>query len=190
MPGANDPTNYVLPQQPLHRCMFPLSEKLSTLNMVTNPYRCNIDDLVLAGTSGQPTSDILKNSCMKDPLDALEKTLVWGHLCPTAPDTLGCYPFENEDPFIFDRYPDVYFAGNQEKFSYRIWDGKQTNSAKFDEKFQIDNLQHLITGQNRTKRRVCLLTIPRFSESSSVVLLDTASLDCFTLTISVDQHTS
>lgn len=139
MPGANDPTNYVLPQQPLHRCMFPLGERLTTLNMVTNPYCCRIDGLLLAGTSGQPTTDILKNSSLKDPLDALEKTLIWGHICPTAPDTLGCYPFTEEDPFILDCYPDVYFAGNQNEFSYRIWDGIHRFQAK-ESQFSQHNL--------------------------------------------------
>lgn len=123
MPGANDPTNYVLPQQPLHRCMFPSSGKLSTLNMVTNPYRCMVEGLLFVGTSGQPITDIIKNSSMIDPLDALEKTLIWGHICPTAPDTLGCYPFMDDDPFILDRYPDVYFVGNQDSFSCRVWKG-------------------------------------------------------------------
>lgn len=43
MPGEFDPTNYTLPQQPLHRCMFPLSGAYSTLQLVTNPYQANID---------------------------------------------------------------------------------------------------------------------------------------------------
>ena len=43
------------------------------------------------GTSGQPINDIKKFSSMEDPLSILENTLVWGHLAPTAPDTLGKY---------------------------------------------------------------------------------------------------
>ncbi|KAG9488779.1 hypothetical protein GDO78_005002 [Eleutherodactylus coqui] len=43
MPGAFDPTNYILPQQPLHRCMFPQSAPFSTLQLVTNPYEAEID---------------------------------------------------------------------------------------------------------------------------------------------------
>ena len=41
------------------------------------------------GSSGQPINDIYKYSKMEDRLDMLEKTLVWGHMAPTAPDTLG-----------------------------------------------------------------------------------------------------
>lgn len=43
MPGQYDPTNYTLPQQPLHRCMFPLSSVYPTLHLVSNPYQADID---------------------------------------------------------------------------------------------------------------------------------------------------
>lgn len=43
MPGHHDPTNYTLPQQPLHRCMFPLSSVYPTLQLVSNPYQADID---------------------------------------------------------------------------------------------------------------------------------------------------
>lgn len=43
MPGQFDPTNYTLPQQPLHRCMFPLSSVYPTLQLSSNPYIANID---------------------------------------------------------------------------------------------------------------------------------------------------
>lgn len=48
-------------------------------------------------------------------LDALRKTLIWGHLCPTAPDTLSCHPFTDEDPFIIDKdhLPKIMFTGGQ-----------------------------------------------------------------------------
>ncbi|NXG66124.1 DPOD2 polymerase, partial [Hemiprocne comata] len=41
------------------------------------------------GTSGQNISDISKYSSMDDHLEILEWTLLAGHICPTAPDTLG-----------------------------------------------------------------------------------------------------
>lgn len=43
MPGEFDPTNYTLPQQPLHRCMLPLSSVYPTLQLVTNPYQADVD---------------------------------------------------------------------------------------------------------------------------------------------------
>lgn len=45
MPGQYDPTNYTLPQQPLHRCMLPLSSVYPTLQLASNPYKANIDGL-------------------------------------------------------------------------------------------------------------------------------------------------
>ena len=41
------------------------------------------------GTSGQPVEDIYRYSSLDDSLDILDKTLTWGHIAPTAPDTLG-----------------------------------------------------------------------------------------------------
>ncbi|RLV76318.1 hypothetical protein DV515_00017101 [Chloebia gouldiae] len=43
MPGEFDPTNYTLPQQPLHRCMLPLASAYATLRLVTNPYQASLD---------------------------------------------------------------------------------------------------------------------------------------------------
>ena len=43
MPGEFDPSNHVMPQQPLHRCMFPQSAALATFASVTNPHDCVID---------------------------------------------------------------------------------------------------------------------------------------------------
>jgi DNA polymerase delta subunit 2 len=39
-------------------------------------------------------------------------TLEMRHLCPTAPDTLRAYPQLDDDPFVIEEAPHVYFAGN------------------------------------------------------------------------------
>ena len=41
------------------------------------------------GCSGQNIDDIFKFSTVYDRLTILENTLLWGHMAPTAPDTLG-----------------------------------------------------------------------------------------------------
>ena len=46
--------------------------------------------------SGQTVSDILRNSELTGPLEAMERCLTWGHLAPTAPDTIGCYPYTEQ----------------------------------------------------------------------------------------------
>ena len=36
MPGNNDPANHSLPQQPLHRCLFPLGSSFTSFNRYCN----------------------------------------------------------------------------------------------------------------------------------------------------------
>uniref|UniRef100_A0AAZ3RA30 DNA polymerase delta subunit 2 n=1 Tax=Oncorhynchus tshawytscha TaxID=74940 RepID=A0AAZ3RA30_ONCTS len=89
MPGQYDPTNYTLPQQPLHHCMFPLSSSYPTLQLASNPHQATLDGVRILGTSGQNVKDIQKYSSMDSHLEILENTLRLRHLAPTAPDTLG-----------------------------------------------------------------------------------------------------
>lgn len=162
MPGAHDPANFVLPQQPLHHCLLPQSSELSTFHAVSNPYSCRIGGRLVMGNSGQPVLDILKNSTLEHPLDAMEKCLEWRHICPTAPDTLGCYPYIHDDPFIFPTCPDIYFAGNQEAFGDRIW--------KTAEGYPVR-----------------LVSLPRFSESGTIVIVDADTTECFTLCFGAEE---
>ena len=58
-------------------------------------------------------------------LDLLAKTLSWRHLAPTAPDTLTCYPFSDDDPFVLQQCPHILFAGNQQQFETRLLEGRK-----------------------------------------------------------------
>ncbi|NXR09899.1 DPOD2 polymerase, partial [Semnornis frantzii] len=179
MPGEFDPTNYTMPQQPLHHCMLPLSRAYSTLQLVTNPYQATLDGVRFLGTSGQNISDIFKYSSMEDYLEILEWTLLAGHLCPTAPDTLGrprrgcgmpgrggysflcsspcpppgCYPFYKSDPFILPHCPHVYFCGNAPCFRSKLLQGE--------------------AGQ-----RVLLVMVPAFSATQTACLVNLRDLSC------------
>lgn len=53
----------------------------------------------------------------------LEATLQWRHIAPTAPDTLTCYPFTDDDPFIVTDCPHVYFVGNQPEYATKLMTG-------------------------------------------------------------------
>ncbi|XP_024998599.2 DNA polymerase delta subunit 2 isoform X1 [Gallus gallus] len=160
MPGEFDPTNYTLPQQPLHRCMLPLSSAYPTLQLVTNPYQADMDGVRFLGTSGQNISDIFKYSSMDDYLEILEWTLLAGHISPTAPDTLGCYPFYNSDPFILTDCPHVYFCGNAPKFQSK-----------------------LLTGEDG--QRVLLVAVPAFSATQTACLVNLRDLSCQPISFSV-----
>ncbi|KAB0406767.1 hypothetical protein E2I00_017007, partial [Balaenoptera physalus] len=153
MPGEFDPTNYTLPQQPLHPCMFPLATAYSTLQLVTNPYQATIDGVRFLGTSGQNVSDIFRYSSMEDHLEILEWTLQVRHISPTAPDTLGCYPFYKTDPFIFLECPHVYFCGNTLRFGSKIIRGPEDQT-------------------------VLLVAVPDFSATQTACLVNLRSLAC------------
>ncbi|NXX82049.1 DPOD2 polymerase, partial [Urocolius indicus] len=153
MPGEFDPTNYTLPQQPLHRCMLPLASAYPTLRLVTNPYQADLDGVRFLGSSGQNVSDIFKYSSMDDYLEILEWTLLAGHMCPTAPDTLGCYPFYKSDPFILTDCPHVYFCGNAPSFQSKLLEREE--------------------GQ-----RVLLVTVPAFSATQTACLINLRDLSC------------
>jgi DNA polymerase delta subunit 2 len=58
MPGPSDLASHALPQQPLHRCLFPLASQFETFHRVTNPYHFSADGVSFLGTSGQNVQDI------------------------------------------------------------------------------------------------------------------------------------
>ncbi|KAL3846206.1 hypothetical protein ACJIZ3_003609 [Penstemon smallii] len=123
MPGTSDPANFALPQQPLHRCLFPGSSAYNTFRSCTNPHSFELDNVKFLGTSGQNIDDLEKYSDAKDKLEFVERTLKWRHIAPTAPNTLGCYPFTDRDPFFLETCPHVYFVGNQDKYETRFIKG-------------------------------------------------------------------
>jgi len=95
---------------------------------------------------------------LEDHLDILEGTLKFGHMAPTAPDTLACYPYADTDPFVLDGCPHVYFTGNAPSFQHRLSHGPQ--------------------GQ-----KTLLVAVPRFCVTGSCVLVDLGTLECRELKI-------
>jgi DNA polymerase delta subunit 2 len=161
MPGGHDPCNATLPQQPLHRCLFPHSERFAaTFRRVTNPYACKVGDVSLLATAGQPVQDLRRCTKGMDSVALMMQTLVWRHVAPTAPDSLACHPLETHDPFVLSEVPHLYISGDQPAF--------QTS---------------LVVSDEDSKVRSRLVAVPRFHETGLVVLVDLASenLDCTTL---------
>nr|XP_034919350.1 DNA polymerase delta small subunit-like isoform X2 [Populus alba] len=120
MPGSNDPANFSLPQQSLNRWLFPGSIAYNTFRSCTDPHCFELDGVRILGTSGQNIDDLKKYSEGKDELEFMERTLKWRHVAPTTPNTLGCYPFTDRDPFLIENCPHVYFVGNQDKYGTHI----------------------------------------------------------------------
>ncbi|CAL8463006.1 g2540 [Coccomyxa elongata] len=151
MAGGTDPANHALPQQPLHPCLLPGAVSFPTLHRVTNPHEFEVDGVTFLGTSGQNLDDIDRYSTETERLPILARLLEWGHLVPTAPDTLTAYSFPDRDPFVIDSAPHVLFAGNQPCFATRLVEGPE--------------------GQ---KTRV--ICIPKFSSSGVLVLVNLSTL--------------
>ncbi|MCJ1309143.1 hypothetical protein MMC25_002798 [Agyrium rufum] len=161
IPGESDPANVSLPQQPVHPAMFPQSRLYSSppgaeepgwFDSVTNPWIGDVDGWRMMGTGGQPVNDVYKYVEGDDRLEMMENLLRWRCIAPTAPDTLWSYPYQDDDPFVYEECPHVYFVGNQPSFGTRVIDGP------------VD-------------QQVTLIAIPSFRETGEVVLLDTETLE-------------
>lgn len=170
--GATDPANVSLPQQPLHPALFPSSRAYATvptttisktttpqydshpLHLATNPAYFSLSGHLFLGTGGQTINDIARYVDPSDSLELMEHTLRWRLLAPTAPDTLWCYPYQNEEPFVLQDgwCPHLYFVGNQDKFATSIVEGPE--------------------GQ-----RVRCVAVPKFAETHELVLVDLATLE-------------
>jgi DNA polymerase delta subunit 2 len=105
LPGASDPANVALPQQPLHPALFPESRQYANppvksnesregLDSVTNPWEGDIEGWRFLGTGGQTVEDLLKYVDDVKSLEVMEMMLRWRCIAPTAPDTLckSSYP--------------------------------------------------------------------------------------------------
>lgn len=124
MSGEYDPSNCMLPQQPMHHSLFPQSATNKTFHGVSNPYKCEIGGRDILGTAGQNIQDLARFTNISGGLECMKKTLDWSHLAPTCPDTLSCYPFYDKDPFIIEECPHIYFCGNADKFETEIYKSK------------------------------------------------------------------
>lgn len=172
MPGANDPSDKALPQQPLHKALFQQSlrkylEEINDdiLELVTNPYKCNIEGIELLAVSGQSINDVCKyvipyqkgqtspldKDTLEHRLDLMECTMRWQNIAPTAPDTLWTYPYRDSDPFILDELPHIYVIGNQPCYGVR--------------------------DLNLRGAKVKIISIPEFSSTGDVVLLNLSTLE-------------
>ncbi|KAJ4344503.1 DNA polymerase delta small subunit Cdc1 [Didymosphaeria variabile] len=173
LPGENDPANVALPQQPLHPALFPLcrayanppavsNESLEGLDSVTNPWEADVEGWRVLGTGGQTVDDLLKYVDGVQPLEVMEMMLRWRCLAPTAPDTLWCYPFQDDDPLILRECPHIYFAGNREKFETNVVEGP--------------------AGQ-----QVLIVGVPKFSKTGQIVLVDMETLEVELVEVGVVQ---
>ncbi|KAE8394630.1 DNA polymerase delta subunit 2 [Aspergillus alliaceus] len=197
MAGASDPANFALPQQGIHRAMFPRSRAYCSgppsagetpeagwFDSVTNPWEGDVDGWRLWGSSGQNVDDVLRYvdfTNTKGNIDAdgdaearlkiMEAMLRWRCGVPTAPDTIWSYPFQTHDPFVMQACPHIFFAGNQPQFKTTVIEG--------DAPLKLNGADTEMTGTDDSTSgpRVRLLSIPTFKETGELVLVDSETLE-------------
>ncbi|KAL2118381.1 hypothetical protein VTJ04DRAFT_8041 [Mycothermus thermophilus] len=167
LPGASDPATVSFPQQPIHQAMFPRARVYASLppgtgqsepsgpgwfDNVTNPWEGEIEGWRVLGTSGQNLDDICRYVDSEDRLGMMEAMCRWRCSAPTAPDTLWCYPFQEDEPFTMNDCPHLYFIGNQPEFGTKVIEGAQGQMVR-------------------------LILVPSFAKTKEVVLVDTETLD-------------
>lgn len=174
MPGEDDPVNYMLPQQPLHRSLLPSASREANLQRVTNPSEAHFDGRVFLGSAGQNVHDFAYYNADTSPggkfakqsaLPTMEVMMSNRHMAPTAPDTLGVYPFTENDPFVIDSTPHVFYAGNQSAFESKLLQRAEEG------------------GKDLSTRLVC---VPRFDQTGVAVLVNLRTLGCTTISFCQD----
>lgn len=121
LPGPTDPAPTAFPQLPIHAALFARGRALiagNLLHTTTNPQLLDFGGVRVLVTAGQPIADLARYDYADklNDLDLIEKTLQFGHIAPTAPDTLWTYPYV-EDPLVLEEKPHVYISGNARAFA-------------------------------------------------------------------------
>ncbi|KAJ0419315.1 DNA polymerase alpha/epsilon subunit B-domain-containing protein [Aspergillus carlsbadensis] len=197
MPGETDPANFALPQQPIHRAMFPRSRAYCAppssgeenaepgwFDSVTNPWEGDVEGWRFWGSSGQNVDDVLRylnfadedgnidtNNDAEERLRIMEAMLRWRCGVPTAPDTIWSYPFQTNDPFVMHACPHLFFTGNQPQFKTVVIEGD------IPLKLNGEDTDMGGTDEHAPIPTVRLLSIPRFRETGELILVDTETLE-------------
>ncbi|TPX40415.1 DNA-directed DNA polymerase [Synchytrium endobioticum] len=154
MPGKTDPTTSALPQQPMHAAVVRNASRCSTFSSCTNPHSFVIEGVSVLGTSGENLDDIYRFVESKERMAMTESFLSWGHIAPTCPDTLWCFPYKSEDPFVIQCRPHVFFIGNQPRFETKLVQGPSGQSTR-------------------------IVLLPWFASTGTIALVDLDTLECF-----------
>lgn len=173
--GASDPSGTLLPQQPLPRSMFGKVKEREGFKSETNPLWMSLDGQRSAETrrsllihSGQSLEDMYKYvpSPPTTRLDLACASLHWRHIAPTAPDTVWCYPYLSDDPFVLKHTPDIYVLGCQPEFATRL-----VRNKDYTDGGEVDDAE----GDGEQMCRVVL--VPEFKRSGMLVMVNLRNMN-------------
>ncbi|KAI3386445.1 hypothetical protein SNEBB_009101 [Seison nebaliae] len=149
VPGANDPTTYILPQQPISKIFFPRCKDHHNFHSITSPSILNLIEendegkLKLLISNGRVINDCMKQTTFPKPIDAMEYLLKTSHLCPMAPDSIPMVPFE-KDPFQLRDIPDIFICGNQPIYEHKSFQNSSYRSELISIPSFINKFQSII----------------------------------------------
>ncbi len=112
IPGIGDCTTFLLPQLPFPTKFFKNSNQ-DNLQLASNPCKIDFNGNKLVILSHHIINDIARyvldsdeNFSVTDQLrmEILKQLVKIRYLVPNAPDTIGCIPYKNEDPFILNEF--------------------------------------------------------------------------------------
>lgn len=166
IPGEGDPCSSLLPQQPIHPYLLPMcrAQGPDRVQPRTNPFQFNVRSSCSSRTSGttvvvvtQALDDVIKFTARgRNPLDALMQNVRGRLLAPSAPDTLACLPFSEEDPFIIAPETQVVIAS--------------CLSAK-------EAAWGVVNSEDGRHQKVLCVVVPAFCKSGAIVLFDPETLE-------------
>lgn len=102
------------------------------------------------------------------------------HLMPTAPDTLRVYPFKDSDPFVVSPLNNNLNMGEDEE---QVEEQSKTLFTQVPHVYFVGNMEaykeELITNPADTKQSLKVISLPTFSKTHSVVLVDLQTLESY-----------
>lgn len=154
IPNIGDPTNGLFPLNPIKKRIFNVNAQF-----YSNPTQFNITH-DFQFIPEQSITSIKKYFPTRSTHDILKNIINGRITCPTAPDTIGCIPYESEPFYIEDSAQYVFTIDDD------------LTVTKKEEEEQSDQ----ITGPNTSNftglKGVTCFTIPKYSRTKKIVFFD------------------
>ena len=149
IPGLNDPTDSMLPQNPLSNVLFPRHKNTYRVQFAKHPETVELKrGDVLVFLDGLIVEDFRRQSRL-DFYDTAKLLIALRHWAPTSPNTLEVFPFATKDPLVARVLPDIVVISGAPEF-------------RLDE----------ITINDHNKTSVRIVFAPDFAKTRKIVLAD------------------